>query len=95
MKKLALALSILVLMCGCGSTAPVALVVVAIAPAVPSSIDQGQTLQFTASVAGDSTNKGVTWSAAGPGCRRARACRYYGSARKQGDNRAITFRNHR
>ena len=51
MKKLALALSILVLMCGCGSNRPPPLIVVTVAPAVPPNIDQGQTLQFTASLA--------------------------------------------
>src|SRR5208282_2951886 len=73
MKKLALALSILVLMCGCGGNPPSTLIVVTIAPTVPPSIDQGQTLQFTASLADDTTNKGVAWSASGPGCAGA-AC---------------------
>ena len=50
MKKLALALSILVLMCGCSRPAS-PLVVVSVAPNMPPSIDQGQTLQFTASLA--------------------------------------------
>jgi hypothetical protein len=68
MKKLALALSILALMCGCSSRAPSTVIVVAVAPAVPPSIDQGQTLQFTASLADDKTSAGVAWSATGPGC---------------------------
>ena len=55
MKKLALALSILVLMCGCGSNAPSTVIVVTIAPTIPPNIDQGQTMQFTASLAGDTT----------------------------------------
>jgi hypothetical protein len=70
MKKLVLALLVLVLMCGCGSRAPSPLIVVSINPAVPPNIDQGQTLQFTASLA-DNANlatHGVTWSATGPGC---------------------------
>jgi hypothetical protein len=67
MKKLALALSIMVLMGGCHGyvTAPIA---VTIAPALPPNIDQGQTLQFTASLIGDTNHQGVTWSVTGPGC---------------------------
>ena len=68
MKKLALALSLLVLMCGCGGNPPSTLIVVTITPSAPPSIDQGQSLQFTASLADDTTNKGVAWSATGPGC---------------------------
>ena len=72
MKKLALVLSVLLGMCGCHSsvTAPV---VVGIAPTTPPSIDQGQSLQFTATTAYDSSNQGVAWSASGPGCSGA-AC---------------------
>ena len=75
MKKLVLALSILMLMCGC-SHPPSPVIIVTIAPAAPPSIDQGQTLQFTASLADDATNnfnRAVTWSATGPGCSGA-AC---------------------
>ena len=68
MKKLALAVSILVLTCGCGSNAPPTLVVVGINPVNPINIDQGQTQVFTASAANDPTNKGVLWTASGPGC---------------------------
>ena len=75
MKKLVLALSILVGMCGCGGNGPSTLIVVTVNPTAPSNIDQGQTLQFTASLADNATsiNKGVTWSATGPGCAGA-AC---------------------
>jgi hypothetical protein len=38
---------------------------VSISPAASQSIDQGQTIQFTASVANDSSSKGVTWSQTG------------------------------
>src|SRR5208283_5938085 len=70
MKKLALALSFLVLMCGCGSNSPssASLIAVTMTPASPPSIDQGQTLRFTASLTNDTANKGVTWSLSGPGC---------------------------
>jgi hypothetical protein len=70
MKKLALALSIAVLMCGCGrnSPPPVSLIRVSINPTSPPSIDQGQSLQFTSSLAGDTSNSGVTWSATGAAC---------------------------
>jgi len=73
MKKLALIISILVSMGGCGGNSSSPIIVVTINPAVPPSIDQGQTLQFTASLAGDTTNKGVAWTATGPGCAGA-AC---------------------
>lgn len=76
MKKLALALSILVLMCGCGSNAPSKLIVVTMNPASPPNIDQGQTLQFTASLTSNTPGNsggGVTWSISGPGCAGA-AC---------------------
>jgi hypothetical protein len=75
MKKLALALSILGLMCGCSSNSPssASLIAVTITPASPPSIDQGQTLRFSASLTNDTANKGVTWSVSGPGCAGA-AC---------------------
>jgi len=71
MKKLALALSILVLMCGCGGNPPSSLIVVTVAPSIPPDIDQGQTLQFTASLV--TNNPGVAlgtvkWTASGAGC---------------------------
>jgi hypothetical protein len=71
MKKLVLILSILGLMCGCGgggghSTPPA--ISVSLAPANQTTIDQGQTLNFTATVANDSSSKGVTWSVSGAGC---------------------------
>jgi hypothetical protein len=74
MKKLALALSILVLMCGCGGNPPSTLIVVSISPSFAPSIDQGQTLQFTASLAENASNPagtGVAWSVSGPGCAGA------------------------
>ncbi len=68
MKKLVLALPILVLMCGCARNSPSTVIVVGITPAVPPNIDQGQTVQFTANVADDTTNAGVIWSATGEAC---------------------------
>ena len=64
MKKLVLVFSILGLMCGCGGGAgggkPV--ISVSLAPSAQTTIDQGQTVNFTATVSNDSTSKGVTWS---------------------------------
>lgn len=71
MKKLAVVLSILVLMCGCGGHSFPTIVEVTIAPANPPNIDQGQTLQFTASLYGDTNNQGVIWTVTGPGCAGA------------------------
>jgi hypothetical protein len=70
MKKFALALSLLLLMCGCGTRPPSTVIIVSIAPSAPANIDQGQTMQFIASLADNATNvnKGVTWTATGPGC---------------------------
>lgn len=67
MKKLVLALSILVWMCGC-STPPTVIVVVTVSPITPINIDQGQTQAFVAGLPGDSSGKGVVWTATGPGC---------------------------
>jgi Putative Ig domain len=41
---------------------------VAISPSTQQSIDQGQTVSFTASVTNDSNGKGVSWSVSGSGC---------------------------
>lgn len=41
---------------------------VTISPGTQQSIDAGQTLKFTASVANDSNSQGVSWSIAGSGC---------------------------
>ena len=73
MKKLGLAISILMLMCGCGR-APSSVIIVTVSPAFPPGIDQGQTIQFTASLADNASstfNAAVTWSATGPGCAGA------------------------
>ncbi len=81
MKKLLLAICGLVVMCGCGgggggggSEPPAAIpIVVSISPATQTNIDQGQTVKFTATLANDTSGKGVTWSASGTGVTGA-AC---------------------
>jgi hypothetical protein len=40
-------------------------ITVSLSPSAAQSIDQGQTIQFTASVANDTSSKGVTWSQTG------------------------------
>jgi hypothetical protein len=73
MKKLGLAMWILVLMCGCGRP-PSSLIVVTVSPSYPLGIDQGQTMQVTASLADNASttfNSAVTWTVAGPGCAGA------------------------
>jgi Putative Ig domain len=60
--------------CGGGSSAPSSAnpvspqLSVAISPGTQQSIDQGQTVRFTASVTNDSNGKGVSWSISGSGC---------------------------
>ncbi|MGO8817001.1 MAG: putative Ig domain-containing protein [Terriglobia bacterium] len=73
MKKLGLAMWILVLMCGCGRP-PSSLIVVTVSPSYPLGIDQGQTMQVTASLADNASttfNSAVTWTVSGPGCAGA------------------------
>jgi hypothetical protein len=76
MRKSALiVISGLLFLCACGGgskSAPPA-VSIALTPSAQTSIDQAQTLNFTASVTNDSGNKGVTWSLSGTGCSGA-AC---------------------
>ncbi|HXM93470.1 MAG TPA: putative Ig domain-containing protein [Candidatus Dormibacteraeota bacterium] len=53
---------------GCnGSSAPPP-ISVAVSPSSTQTIDQGQTVNVTATVTNDSTNAGVTWSVSGTGC---------------------------
>jgi hypothetical protein len=73
MKKLVVILSGLLFLCACGGgssnntpTAPA--ISVALSPSAQSSIDQGQTVSFTATVSNDSANAGVNWSMSGTGC---------------------------
>lgn len=41
---------------------------VSVSPSTAQTVDQGQSLKFIATVANDSSNKGVTWSVSGAGC---------------------------
>ena len=70
MKRLVSILSGLVILCGCGgghkSTPPV--ISVSLIPSAQTTIDQGQTLNYTASVVNDSSNAGVTWGMSGAAC---------------------------
>jgi len=73
MKKLAPGLSLLMLMCGCGGGGsvqpiPVSTISVSISPSSQTPIDQGQTVNYTATLQNDTTNAGVTWSVKGAGC---------------------------
>lgn len=60
--------------CGGGSSAPVSPSLVspqpsvAISPGTQLSIDEGQSVKFTASVTNDSNSQGVSWSVSGSGC---------------------------
>jgi hypothetical protein len=70
MKKL---LGIIVLVCaayvgGCGSNA----IGVSLSPGSAEAIDDGQSVNITATVTNDSANKGVTWTLSGPRCARQR-----------------------
>ena len=74
MKKLTLVLALTVFMSACGgggggiTPPPTSNIVVSISPASQITIDQGQTVDFTASLTHDTTNAGVKWSASGAGC---------------------------
>ena len=72
MKRYALILSGLLFLCGCGggksSTPTAPAISVSVTPSTQSTIDQGQTVAYTATVANDSGSKGVTWSMSGTGC---------------------------
>jgi hypothetical protein len=75
MKKLTLVLVLTVFMSACGgggggiipppATTPI---VVSISPATQTTIDQGQSVDFSASLTHDTTSAGVKWSASGAGC---------------------------
>jgi len=70
MKKLGLAIPMLALLCACGTPAR-SIVVVSVIPDNPADIDQGQSIQFTASLANDTSRAGATWTVTGPGCAGA------------------------
>jgi hypothetical protein len=72
MKKFVLILSGFLFVCGCGgggkhSTQTTPVISVSLTPA-QTAIDQGQTLNYTASVTNDSKNMGVAWSMSGTAC---------------------------
>ncbi len=60
--------------CGGGSTSPATVspaspsVSVTISPSSQQTIDAGQTVNFTAAVANDSSNQGVSWAVSGSSC---------------------------
>lgn len=60
-----LALAMAAVLGGCGSSAPP--ISVSLSPSSQQAIDQGQTVGITATVANDSSAKGVSWTLTGPG----------------------------
>src|SRR5580693_7549729 len=53
--------------CGGGGSSPALVINVSVAPSSSQAIDQGQKIQFTATVTNDTSSKGVTWSQTGQG----------------------------
>lgn len=72
MKGLCLALLAAGFLAGCGGSGPSGLVIV-VTPGTNQSVDQNQSVPFTAFVANDTSNSGVTWSLTGTHCASA-AC---------------------
>ena len=65
MKKFFLFLMcVVILSVGCGSNSSIS---VGLAPSAAQAIDDGQSVNITATVTGDAGNHGVTWSLSGPG----------------------------
>jgi|SRR5690348_3387732 len=60
-------LSAVLMLCGCGSGSSAPPIFVSLSPSLAQTIDQGETVNITATVANDSSGKGVTWSLNGPG----------------------------
>lgn len=77
MRRLAWVLSLAGVLCACGSSSTMTVtppaITVSISPSSQMAIDQGQSLNFTATVVNDSSGKGVTWTVSGTGCTGA-AC---------------------
>ena len=72
MTKLAFAVVAAAFLAGCGGSGPGSLVIV-ITPGTNQSVDQNQSVAFTAFVANDKSDAGVTWSLSGAHCAAA-AC---------------------
>jgi len=68
MKKLVLILSAIFLYCACGGNQPASVISVSLSPSAQTTIDQGQSLNFTATVTNDTSGSGVTWSMSGTTC---------------------------
>ena len=68
MKKLAWILSGILFVCGCGGNPPAPVISISLTPSAQTNIDQGQSVNFTATVANDSSGGGVTWSMSGTSC---------------------------
>src|SRR3977135_4003264 len=67
-KALLFSLFVLVFISGCGANSAPAPIAVTLSTGATQALDQGQSVTITATVANDSTGKGVTWSlASGPG----------------------------
>jgi hypothetical protein len=67
-KTLLYSLFVLVFISGCGANSAPAPIAVTLSSGATQALDQGQSVTITATVANDSTSKGVTWSlASGPG----------------------------
>ena len=87
MKQRLLALLSLPILCasltvgGYGSPAPTSSITVTISPAAGAHIDAGQAVNFTATVANDSTNAGVTWSCSSAGLTGTACGTFSGSTR--------------
>lgn len=62
--------SLLLSACGGGSSekTPPPAISVSLTPSAQTNIDQGQSLNFSATVSNDSSSKGVTWALSGTGC---------------------------
>ena len=71
MKRLALILSAILLYCGCGGNQPAPVISVSLSPSAQTTIDEGQALNFTATVTNDTNGQGVAWSMSGPSCSGA------------------------
>src|ERR1035437_6481374 len=89
MRKIALFLSVLSLLCGCGgggSSKKTPVISVSMAPSSQMAIDQGQTLNYTATVTNDSNAAGVSWSMSGTACTGAACGTFTG-----GTTSAVTY----